>query len=82
LHAADAITTRAGARTALALAAAVILQACLGIITLVSQAPLALALLHQAGAVVVLIVAVVHVAGMAAERRVMPARLHSVQAAR
>jgi heme a synthase len=82
LHAADAVTTRAGARSALVLAAAVLLQACLGIITLLNQAPLELALLHQAGAVVVLIVTVVHAAGMAAERRVVPARLHSMQAAR
>jgi cytochrome c oxidase assembly protein subunit 15 len=82
LHAADAVTARAGARSALVLAAAVILQACLGIITLLNQAPLGLALPHQAGAVVVLIVAVVHAAGLAAERRVVPARFHSMQAAR
>jgi cytochrome c oxidase assembly protein subunit 15 len=82
LHAANAVTARAGSRSALVLAAAVILQACLGILTLLNQAPIDLALLHQAGAVVVLIVAVVHAAGLAAERRVMPARLHSMQAAR
>ena len=82
LHAADAVTTRAGARSALVLAATVVLQACLGIMTLLSQAPLGLALLHQAGAIVVLVVAVVHAAGLAAERRVLPARLHSMQAAR
>jgi cytochrome c oxidase assembly protein subunit 15 len=64
------------------LAATVVLQACLGIMTLLSQAPLGLALLHQAGAIVVLVVAVVHAAGLAAERRVLPARLHSMQAAR
>lgn len=82
LHAADAVTVRAGARSALALAAAVILQACLGILTLLNQAPLGLALLHQAGAVVVLVVAVVHAAALAAERRVAPATLHSIQVAR
>ena len=82
LHAADAVTTRAGARSALVLAAAVILQAFLGIITLLNQAPLELALPHQAGAIVVLVAAVVHAASMAAERRVIPARVHSMQAAR
>ena len=45
---------------ALALAAAVTLQAALGIVTLIHQAPLALALLHQAMAIVVLAIAVVH----------------------
>jgi cytochrome c oxidase assembly protein subunit 15 len=82
LHAADAVTTRAGARSALVLAAAVILQACFGILTLLNQAPIALALLHQAGAIVVLIVAVVHAASMAAERRIAQPPLHSMQAAR
>ncbi|MBV8746042.1 MAG: COX15/CtaA family protein, partial [Xanthobacteraceae bacterium] len=82
LHAADAVTARAGVRSALALAAAVILQACLGILTLLNQAPLELALLHQAGAIVVLIVAVVHAADLAAARGVAPVRLHSMQAAR
>jgi cytochrome c oxidase assembly protein subunit 15 len=82
LHAADSVTARAGARSALMLAAAVILQASLGILTLLNQAPLELALLHQAGAVVVLIAAVVHAAGMAAERGVVPVRLHSIQAVR
>src|SRR5260370_22696175 len=57
LHAADvARTLRGGAAltAALALASAVILQAALGIATLIHQAPLALALLHQAMAIVVL----------------------------
>jgi len=45
---------------ALMLAVAVTIQAGLGITTLVHQAPLALSLLHQAMAVVVLTVAVVH----------------------
>src|SRR6266436_2735435 len=63
LHAADvARTLRGGAAftAALALASAVILQAALGIATLIHQAPLALALLHQAMAIVVLAIAVVH----------------------
>jgi heme a synthase len=64
LHAADiARAARGGAALtgALALASAVTLQAALGIVTLIHQAPLALALLHQAMAIVVLTIAVVHV---------------------
>ena len=64
LHAADvARTLRGGAALtgALALASAVTLQAALGIVTLVHQAPLALALSHQAMAIVVLTIAVMHV---------------------
>jgi cytochrome c oxidase assembly protein subunit 15 len=63
LHAVDvARTTRGGpALTAvLALASAVTLQAALGIATLLHQAPLPLALLHQAMALVVLALAVAH----------------------
>jgi heme a synthase len=63
LHAVDvARTVRGGAALtgALALAGAVTLQAALGIATLVYQAPLVLALLHQATAIVVLAIAVVH----------------------
>jgi cytochrome c oxidase assembly protein subunit 15 len=63
LHAGDvARTLRGGAALtgALALASAVFLQAALGIATLVHQAPLALALLHQAMAIAVLAIAVVH----------------------
>jgi cytochrome c oxidase assembly protein subunit 15 len=63
LHAADvARGVRGGAALtgALALAGAVTLQAALGVVTLVHQAPLALALLHQAAAIAVLAIAVVH----------------------
>jgi cytochrome c oxidase assembly protein subunit 15 len=81
IHAADAVAARAGARSALVLAAAVILQACLGIFTLLNQASIGLALLHQAGAIVVLIVAVMHAAGVAAETPVAHASPHSMQAA-
>ena len=45
---------------ALTLAAAVTIQAALGILTLLSQAPIALALMHQAVAIAVLTIAVVH----------------------
>jgi heme A synthase len=45
---------------ALTLAAAVTIQAALGILTLLSQAPIALALMHQAMAIAVLTIAVVH----------------------
>jgi cytochrome c oxidase assembly protein subunit 15 len=63
LHAADAALCNRGGATitgAFALAAAVTVQAALGIVTLLHQAPLALALLHQAMAIVVLAIAVVH----------------------
>lgn len=58
-HAIDVIRTGRG-RGALALVAAVTLQAALGIFTLLEGAPLAIALLHQSMAMVVLTVAVVN----------------------
>jgi cytochrome c oxidase assembly protein subunit 15 len=74
LHTADVARTLRGGgvlTSALALAAAVTLQAVLGIATLLHQAPLALALLHQAMALVVLAIAVVHAERL--ERRPAPA---------
>jgi cytochrome c oxidase assembly protein subunit 15 len=74
LHAADVARTPRGGgvlTSALALAAAVTLQAVLGIATLLYQAPLALALLHQAMAIAVLAIAVVHAERL--ERRPAPA---------
>ena len=53
---------------ALALASVITLQAALGIATLIQQSPLALALMHQALALVALTIAVVH-----AERLERPA---------
>jgi cytochrome c oxidase assembly protein subunit 15 len=75
LHAADvARTLRRGAALtgALALASAVTLQAALGIVTLIHLTPLALALAHQAMAIAVLVIAVVHAEGL--ERRPATAR--------
>jgi cytochrome c oxidase assembly protein subunit 15 len=63
LHVADAIWLRrrgAAFNGALALAIAVTIQAGIGVVTLLYQTPLALALLHQVMAIVVLTVAVVH----------------------
>jgi cytochrome c oxidase assembly protein subunit 15 len=63
LHAVDvARTVRGGAALAgaLALAAAIAAQAALGVLTLVYQVPLGLALGHQAMAIVALSIAVVH----------------------
>ncbi len=57
---------------ALALAAAITVQAVLGIVTLLYQMPLALALGHQAMAIVVLTIAVVHAQRL--ERRSARAR--------
>jgi cytochrome c oxidase assembly protein subunit 15 len=62
-HAADvARGMRGGAALAgvLALAAAIVVQAALGILTLLYQVPLVLALAHQVMAIVVLTIAVVH----------------------
>jgi cytochrome c oxidase assembly protein subunit 15 len=67
-HATDAVTKRAGVRSAIVLAAAVTAQALLGVLTLINQAPIGLALLHQAAAIGVLTVAVVHAAGLTSVR--------------
>lgn len=62
-HLVDVIRTKRGGAVlngALALACVLTIQAGLGIVTLLHQAPLPLALLHQATAILVLTVAVVH----------------------
>src|ERR1700742_2944734 len=69
LHAIDAVRSRAdGAviRGALWLAAAITLQATLGILTLLNQVPIDLALTHQAVAIVVLTLAVLQAERLAA----------------
>jgi cytochrome c oxidase assembly protein subunit 15 len=71
LHAADVARTAKGGAAltaALALASAVTLQAALGVVLLIHQAPLALALLHQAMAIGVLTIAVVHVERLEREK--------------
>ena len=60
LHANDAWRAGQEARGALILAGAVTLQLVLGIVTLLSQAPIELALTHQMVAILVFTVAVVH----------------------
>jgi cytochrome c oxidase assembly protein subunit 15 len=63
LHLIDVIRAKCGGAMlngALALACAVTLQAGIGIVTLLHQAPLALALLHQIMGIVVLTIAVIH----------------------
>jgi cytochrome c oxidase assembly protein subunit 15 len=63
LHATDVVRSMKGGAAfaaALALAGVVTVQAALGIVTLIQQAPLALALLHQGMAMVVLTIAVLH----------------------
>jgi cytochrome c oxidase assembly protein subunit 15 len=70
LHAIDTVATvRRGPAltTALALASAVTIQAMLGVLTLLHQAPIALALLHQAMAIVVLAISVIRVERLAAK---------------
>jgi len=69
LHAVDvrrSLPRGAALLGALALAAAVALQAALGILTLLEQAPLALALMHQAMAMIVLTIATLHAQRMTA----------------
>jgi cytochrome c oxidase assembly protein subunit 15 len=75
-HAVDLIRTgRKGSVLwgALALACAVTLQAALGILTLIEQAPLALALTHQAMAMIVLTIAAIHAQRMTASRELVAA---------
>jgi heme a synthase len=60
LHAIDARQARHGAGGAIVLAAAMTLQAALGVVTLLYQAPLALALAHQMLAIIVFTIAVMH----------------------
>ena len=74
LHAVDVVRSRAGAALngALALACLMTLQAGIGIITLLHQTPLPLALLHQATGILVLTVAVIHAERLSL-RRAKPA---------
>jgi cytochrome c oxidase assembly protein subunit 15 len=70
LHAVDAVRSRAGGAVvngAVWLAAAMILQAALGIFTLLYQVPIDLALAHQAVAIVVLTLAIFQVERLAAQ---------------
>jgi cytochrome c oxidase assembly protein subunit 15 len=70
-HAVDAIRSRAAAAAvngALWLAAAITLQAALGILTLLNEVPIALALAHQAVAIAVLTLAVFQAERLAARR--------------
>ena len=71
LHAADVVRARCGGAVlngALALACAVTIQAGIGIVTLLHQTPLPLALLHQAMAIAVLAIAVIHAERLARPR--------------
>jgi cytochrome c oxidase assembly protein subunit 15 len=71
LHAIDAVRSRAGTAAvngALALAAAITVQAMLGILTLLYQVPISLALAHQAVAILVLTLAVLQVERLAVRR--------------
>jgi len=75
LHALDAVRSRAGAAAvngALWLAVAITLQATLGILTLLNQAPTSLALAHQAVAIAVLTLAIFQVERLAARRSQQP----------
>jgi cytochrome c oxidase assembly protein subunit 15 len=71
VHALDAIRSRAAAAIngALWLAGAIVLQATLGVLTLLNQVPTGLALAHQAVAIAVLTLAIVQAERLAAPRR-------------
>ena len=71
LHAFDAVRSRAGMAAisgALWLLAAITVQATLGILTLLNQVPIVLALAHQAAAIAVLTLAVLQAERLAARR--------------
>jgi len=71
LHAFDAVRSRAGTAAisgALWLLAAITVQATLGILTLLNQVPIVLALAHQAAAIAVLTLAVLQAERLAARR--------------
>ena len=71
LHAIDAVRSRAGAAVvggAWWLVAAIALQAVIGILTLLHQVPIDLALAHQGGAIVVLTLAVLQAERLVARR--------------
>jgi cytochrome c oxidase assembly protein subunit 15 len=72
----------AGRRGALALAGAVTLQAALGVMTLLAQAPLGLALLHQSMAMIVLTIAALHAQAMSATQRARSAEVSADPASR
>ena len=77
LHAFDAVRSRAGTAAvngALWLASAVMLQAMLGILTLLNQVPMSLALAHQAVAIVVLTLAIFQAERWAARHTVQEPR--------
>ncbi|MDB5566116.1 MAG: heme synthase [Tardiphaga sp.] len=77
LHAVDAVRSRAGSAAvngALWLAAAMTLQAVLGILTLLHQVPIGLALAHQAVAILVLTLAILQVERLSARRPVPSAQ--------
>jgi cytochrome c oxidase assembly protein subunit 15 len=80
LHAIDAVRSRAGTAVvggAWWLVAAIVLQATLGILTLLRQVPIDLALTHQAIAIVVLTLAVVQAERLAARGVAQGAMLRS-----
>ena len=68
LHAIDARRSAAAFNGALILACAVTLQAGIGVVTLLHQTPLHLALLHQVMGIVVLTIAVIHAERLAIRR--------------
>ncbi|MCB1413735.1 MAG: COX15/CtaA family protein [Xanthobacteraceae bacterium] len=68
LHAIDAVRARVGAGGAVWLAIVLTIQATLGILTLLHQVPIVLALVHQGVAIIVLTLAVAQCERLSAER--------------
>ena len=84
MHGFDVLRTIRNGRAvmhALMLAALVTIQAVLGILTLLHQVPIGLALLHQAGAILVLALAVVHAERLTSHRSVAEAKRLTVAGA-
>jgi cytochrome c oxidase assembly protein subunit 15 len=78
LHAFDAVRARAAATGAVVLALAVLLQATLGILTLLHQVPIGLGLAHQGMALVVLTLASLHAARLSRRAQRWPAQVRVV----
>jgi cytochrome c oxidase assembly protein subunit 15 len=83
VHAVDAVRSRSeAARGALMLAAAIALQAVLGILTLLYQVPILLGLAHQAVAILVLTLAVLQAGRPAAQQPEAPAQKIALEVSR
>lgn len=81
LHAIDAVRCKTAARSALLLVAVLLLQVGAGVLTLLHQVPIGLGLLHQALAILVLTLVVVHFARLWPQEAAASAALRGPQRA-